>query len=259
MRNTVQKYLSIAEAEANQHVMSANGEKGRSFGADGFLDRSMYFTDPPGGGGNPANFYQSSFGADGEQAVQAPATLSQPYIVTVSNTSAARVQGFEIWGANIYLGNTFSGGSLTISGVTISSAMPAPVTYYTMLQQSLTNNFTIGKTYLRSVSGTAAQVFNALTVKTYDANGNFAGKLLPSPLSPMQYQSGAYENNMPYRIDGFTTVSIDIEASVVFQIYFYPSYTINLARGLGDRPIGAGFAAPQINPVQPVKVLGNNQ
>lgn len=253
MRKNIQKYLAMAEHEANQHVMSANGES-RTFGADGFLDKNLYFTDTA----NPANFYQSSFGADGEAAVaqQAQATLSQPYIVTVSNASAARITGFEIWGANIYLGNTFSSGSLTISGVTLSSAMPAPVTYYTMLQQSLTNNFTVGKTYLRSVSGTAAQVFNALTVKTYDANGNFAGKLLPSPLSPMQYQSGAYENNMPYRIDGFTTVSIDVEASAVFQIYFYPSYTINLARGLGDKPIGAGFSAPQINPVQPVKVLG---
>jgi hypothetical protein len=249
MRSNIQKYLAMAENSANQRIMSANGE--RHFGADGFIDQSLYFTNDL----NPGGFYPAD-GGDGGGAAAA-ASLSQPYIITVSNASAAQVNNFNIWGANIYLGNTFTNGSLTISGITLTAAVGnSNITYYTMLQQSLTNNFTVGKTYLTVLSGSNAQAIQPLTVNTYDMNGNTAGKLLPSPLSPMQYQAGVYENNFPYRIDGFTTVSLNILASAVFQIYFYPSYNINPARALGDRNMGRQFAAPQLTPVQPVKQIG---
>ncbi len=247
MRRNIKHYLADAQHDANQVVMSADGS-GRKFGADGFIDNNKYFTDDT----NPGNFYP----ADAQPQAQAQTQLSQPYIITVSNTSAAQVNNFNIWGANIYLGNTFSNGSLTISGVTLTAdAGNSNITYYTMLQQSLTNNFTIGKTYIQVLTGSNSQATQKLSINTFDANGNTAGKLLPSPLSPMQYQSGVYENNFPYRIDGFTTVSINVLASVVFQIYFYPSFTINMARALGDGAVGRSFAAPQITPIQPVKQI----
>ena len=236
MRKQLLNYLNDAHAEANQHILSANGE--RKIGADGFLDQKMTFTDPD----DPGNFFMR---ADGAAAPVVAAPESQPYIITVSNASATQINGFNIWGAATYLGNTFTAGSLTISGVTLSSAI-SNITYYEMLQQSNNNPFTVGRTYLASISGSASQVIQPLTINTKDSNGNQASKILPSPLSPNQYQSGVYENRMPYRIDGLTTVSISVLASAVFQIYFYPSFNVNLARTLGDQGLGRQFAAPQI-------------
>jgi len=257
MRRNFQHYLAAAEAEVMQHTMDATGGRNRKFGADGFPNSDRYFTDS----NNPGNFLGSSFGnqnfgADGGAGAGAPVFESQPYIITLSNTSAARVANFEIWGAWTYLGNTFSSGSLTISGITISSALPSPATYYFMLQQSNSNPFTVGKTYLRSRSGTSSQVFNNITVRTDDGNGNQARKTLTPVLGTMQYQSTVNELNTPYRVDGGTTLFMDIEASVVFDIYFYYSYNINLARALSNDGVGASFAAPHLNPIQPVKAIG---
>lgn len=253
MRKNINNYLAQAQSEANQNVMSADGSRrgGRSFGADGFLDKNLYFTNDI----NPGEFY----GADaGGAAAQAAAPLSQPYILQISNASAAAVNNFNIWGSNIYLGNTFSGGNLTINGVTISASPMnnSNITYYSMLQQAQNSPFTVGKTYLASLAGAATQVFQPISVYTQDSNGNTATKLLTSPLSPNQFQSAVYENNFPYRIDGNTLITMTILASAVFQIYFYPSYTVNLARPLGDQPVGRGYTAPQISMVQPVKQVG---
>lgn len=257
MRRNFQHYLASAEKQVMQHTMSATGEKNRRFGADGFPGSDRYFTDDQ----NFGNFQKSSFGnpgfgADGNGAPAAPVFESQPYIITLSNTSAARVANFEFWGAWTYLGNSFSSGSLTISGITISSALPSPATYYFMLQQSNSNPFTVGKTYLRSKSGTTAQVFNNITVQTNDGNGNSASKTLTPVLGTMQYQASVNELNTPYRMDGGTILKMDIEASVVFDMYFYYSYNINIARALGDQSVGAAFAAPHLNPIQPVKAIG---
>lgn len=246
MRNHIADYLTMCEHDANQRILSANGE--RHFGADGFIDGDLYFTNDL----NPGDF----FPADGDAAAQtaaaaaqvAAAPVSQPYIVTVSNASANLVSGFEFWGAAIYAFNSgFTNGTLTRLGITVTSNMQFPITYQFMLQQSLTNNFTVGRTYLASISGSQQQVIQPLRITTYDMNGNSSTKTLPSPLPPSQFQPGVYENRMPYRIDGFTTMAIDILPSAVFQLYWYPSFTINLARGLGDKPIGRGFGAPRIN------------
>jgi len=253
MRKHLLNYLSDAHRDANQAIMSANGE--RKFNADGFLDQAHNFTDP----NDPANFFMR---ADGAAAQPVAAQESQPYIITVSNASATQINGFNIWGAATYIGGSnsiagasWSAGSLTISGVTLTSAI-SNMTYFEMLQQSNTSPFTVGRTYLASVSGSASQVIQPLSINTKDSNGNFAGKVLPSPLSPNQYQPGVYENRMPYRIDGLTTVGISILASAVFQIYFYPSFTVNLARTLGEQNLGRSFAAPSIGTPQVAVLKG---
>lgn len=239
MRHNIQKYLQDAQHGANQRYM----------GADGFLDGHRGFTNDLA----PGEFYP----ADGAAPAAQQTALSQPYIVQVSNASAASVANFDIWWAANYLGSTFSAGSLTISGVTLSAAMNnTGITYYNMLQQSLTNNFTVGKTYLTMITGSNAQITQPISIYTQDINGNTAGKLLPTPLSPFQFQSSAIENNFAYRIDSNTAVRMTILASVVFQIYFYPSFTLNMARALGDNAIGRSFAPPQITPVQAVKQIG---
>lgn len=239
MRNHIQRYLNDARGEAHQ----------RFLGADGFIDQNLYFTDDL----NPGNFFMRADGGGNGNGASAQAAMavgeSQPYIFTLSNASATAVSNFNIWGADIYLRETFNAdGSLTLDGVTIQSDnTDVPGGYYAALQQSKSNNFTNGKTYLSVISGPNAQAFQPLRVRTNSMNGNQATKTLPSPLPGSQFQAGVYTNNMPYRIDGYTTVGLRILASAVFQIYFYPSFDINLARGLGQAAIGRNFAAPQID------------
>ena len=115
--SSIQRYLQMANRQVNESFI----------GVDGFVDDDMYFA-----AGD--NF----FGADGAEAAQvaAPAVMrSQPYILTVSNASNAAVT-VDVFGAYIYLNNSgFSGGSFTVSNVTITSGL-SNVTYYNLLNQS---------------------------------------------------------------------------------------------------------------------------
>jgi len=226
--SSIQRYLQMANRQVNEQFI----------GVDGFVDDDMYFA-----AGD--NF----FGADGTEAapaMAAPAVMrSQPYILTVSNASNAAVT-IDVFGAYIYLNNAgFSGGSLTVSNVTITSGL-SNVTYYNLLNQSSVSPFTIGSTLISSVNGTTSQVLQPLTLSTLDANGNQATKILTPVIDPYQKQSGVIELKQPFRIDGFTKLTFSIYASTSVQFQFYPSDTINIARGLGGNPVSKQYGSPKI-------------
>jgi hypothetical protein len=208
--------------------------------ADGFLDDdTSYFT-----GGD------DFFNADGMPMASAPAAAvptSQPYIITISNASASSVSNFDVLGAYQYLQNAgFSNGSLTISGVTISSGI-SNVTYQQFLYQSMNSPFSVGLTYVQSLSGSQAQITQPMTLNTQDANGNQALKTIVVTIDPYQQQTGVVAVKQLYRIDGYTKITIStVLASVVFQLQFYPADNINLARGLAGRPASRQFGNPQI-------------
>jgi hypothetical protein len=226
--SSIQRYLQMANRQVNESFI----------GVDGFVDDDMYFA-----AGD--NF----FGADGTEAAPAaaaPAVMrSQPYILTVSNASNAAVT-IDVFGAYIYLNNAgFSGGSLTVSNVTITSGL-SNVTYYNLLNQSSVSPFTIGSTLISSVNGTTSQVLQPLTLSTLDANGNQATKILTPVIDPYQQQSGVIELKQPFRIDGFTKLTFSIYASSSVQFQFYPSDTINIARGLGGNAVSKQYGSPKI-------------
>jgi hypothetical protein len=222
----IQRYLQMANRSVNEQFI----------GIDGFIDDDMYFA-----GGD--NF----FSAEGDVAsVAAPSMMrSQPYILTVSNASNAAVT-IDVFGAYIYLNNAgFSNGSLTVSNVTITSNL-SNVTYYNLLNQSSYSPFTIGNTLISSVNGTASQVLQPITLTTQDANGNQAVKILTPVVDPYQNQSGIVDLKQPFRIDGFTKLTLSIFASSSVQFQFYPSDTINVARGLGGNPVSKQYGSPRI-------------
>jgi hypothetical protein len=223
----IQKYLQMANRSVNEQFV----------GVDGFIDDDMYFA-----GGD--NF----FSAEGEAMpmAQAPSLMrSQPYIITVSNASNAAVD-IDVFGAYIYLNNAgFSNGSLTVSNVTITSNL-SNVTYFNLLNQSSISPFTIGNTLISSVNGTSSQVLAPITLTTQDANGNQAVKILTPVIDPYQNQSGIVDLKQPFRVDGFTKLSFQIFASSSVQFQFYPSDTINVARGLGGNPVSKQYGSPRI-------------
>ena len=225
--SSVQKYLQMANRSVNEQFI----------GVDGFIDDDMYFA------GDAASF----FNAEGDAApAAAPSVMrSQPYIITVSNASNAAVS-VDIFGAYAYLNNAgFSNGSLTVNNVTISSNL-SNVSYYNLLNQSAYSPFTIGSTLISSVNGVASQVLQPITLTTQDANGNQAVKILTPVVDPYQNQSGIVDLKQPFRIDGFTKLTLQVFASTSVQFQFYPSDTINIARGLGGNPVSKQYGSPKI-------------
>ncbi len=226
----IRQYMQNARNFANETYLNA----------DGFIDdNSSYFTAS-----------DDFFSADGMPMASAPvaaAPTSQPYIITVSNASAASVSNFDVLGAYQYLQNTgFTNGSLLISGVTISSGI-SNVTYQQFLYQSMNSPFTVGLTYIQTLNGVTGQITQPMTLNTQDANGNQALKTLVVTIDPYQQQTGVVAVKQVYRIDGYTKLTIStILPSSVFQIQFYPADNINIARGLSGRAASAQFRNPQV-------------
>lgn len=223
----IRKYMENARNFANEAYLNA----------DGFIDDDLQFT---------AN--EDFFSADGLPMNNvASVPTSQPYIITVSNSTASTVTNFDVLGAYEYLQNVgFSAGSLTVSGVTISSGL-SNITYQQFLYQSMNSPFSVGMTYIQSIAGSSAQITQPLTLNTRDANGNQALKTLVVTIDPYQQQNGVVAVKQLYRIDGFTKITIsNVLPSAVFQMQFYPSDNINLARGLAGRPASRQFGNPNI-------------
>jgi hypothetical protein len=227
--SSIQRYLQNANRSVNEQFV----------GVDGFIDDDMYFA------GDMNNWWAGADAAEAAPAAAPSVMRSQPYIITVSNASNAAVT-IDVFGAYIYLNNAgFSGGSLTVSNVTITSNL-SNVTYYNLLNQSSFSPFTIGSTLISSVNGTASQVLQPITLTTQDANGNQAVKILTPVVDPYQNQSGIVDLKQPFRIDGFTKLTFQIFASSSVQFQFYPSDTINVARGLGGSPVSKQYGSPKI-------------
>ena len=228
--SSIQRYLQMANRSVNEQFV----------GVDGFIDDDMYFA------GDMNNWWAGADAAPEAAPVAAPSVMrSQPYIITVSNASNAAVT-VDVFGAYIYLNNAgFSGGSLTVNNVTITSNL-SNVTYYNLLNQSSFSPFTIGSTLISAVNGTTSQVLQPITLTTQDANGNQAVKILTPVVDPYQNQSGIVDLKQPFRIDGFTKLTFSIFASTSVQFQFYPSDTINVARGLGGNPVSKQYGSPKI-------------
>jgi hypothetical protein len=244
--SNIKKYMEMASARVNESFV----------GADGFFDDDMSFA------GDGVFSY-----ADG---MSAAAPTSQPYIIVVTNNSGVAVSNFDILFAYQYLygGSTTSvngtsvtgtfaaNGSLSITGtginVTISSGIPN-VTYRQLLQQTINNPFSVGLTYLQSV--TAGQVLSSINLTTKDANGNTAQKPLIPTIDPYQQQTEIVAMRQMYRIDGYTALTLNtLLSNAIANIYLYPSDNINLARGLAGRPVSRQFGNPGIVKAQTIKI-----
>lgn len=237
----IKKYLNDARNFASESYMNA----------DGFIDDDLQFT-------AGEDFFNAEGGAMASSAPMgvSSAPTSQPYIITVSNASATSVNSFDVLGSYQYLQSAgFSNGTLTISGVTISSAI-ANVTYQQFLYQTMNNPYTVGLTYIQA-NNVNAQVTQVINLNTQDANGNQAVKPLVPTIDPYQFQSGIIALKQSYRIDGYTKLTIaSVLPNSVFQLFFYPADNINLARGLSGRPVSRQFANPKVIKDQTVVVRG---
>lgn len=235
---SVRNYIQNARNSANQNYMSWTGDAAPQNGGYRNLDAKQFNTAAPVG----AQMRPANGTGGGNNAPQ-----SQPYILTISNASATAVSDFDVLGAFTYIGNAgFSNGSLTISGVTISSAI-SNVNYQQFLYQSMQQPFSVGLTYIESVAGASSQITQTFTLNTQDANGNQLLRTIVPTIDPYQQQSTIVAVKQEYSIDGFTKLTFgQIAASAAFRVHFYPSTNINLAAGLQGANVAQRFGNPNI-------------
>jgi len=233
---SVRNYIQNARNSASQNYMSWTGDAAPQNGGYRNLNAQQFDVAAPVG----SNKRFANGG--GNNAPQ-----SQPYIITISNASATAISNFDVLGAFTYIGNAgFANGSLTLSGVTISSAI-TNVNYQQFLYQSMQQPFSVGLTYIESIGGTSAQITQTFTLNTQDANGNQLLRTIVPTIDPYQQQSTIVAVKQEYSIDGFTKLTFSsIGASVSFRVHFYPSTNINLAAGLQNAPVAQRFGNPNI-------------
>jgi hypothetical protein len=236
---SVRNYIQNARNNANERYMSWTGNAAPING--GYRNMVGNAVNAAGAVVQPRQMLATGQGG-GNNAPQ-----SQPYIITISNASATGVSNFDVLGAFTYIGNAgFSNGSLTISGVTIASAI-SNVNYQQFLYQSMQQPFSVGLTYIESVSGSSAQITQTFTLNTQDANGNQLLRTIVPTIDPYQQQSTIVAVKQQYSIDGFTKLTFGtIQASSVFRVHFYPSTNINLAAGLQGASVAQQYGNPNI-------------
>lgn len=230
--SNIKNYINNARNSANERYSNFAGFPSNM---NGGYYRNMV------GGGTIGGAVGPTVKATGSNAPQ-----SQPYIITVSNASATAVSNFDVLGAYTYIGNAgFSNGSLTISGVTISSSI-SNVNYQQFLYQSMMQPFSVGLTYIEAITATASQVTQTFTLNTQDANGNQLLRTIVPTIDPYQQQSTIVAIKQLYSIDGFTKLTFATVAQGSFRIHFYPATNINLASGLAGDQVTQNYGDPAI-------------
>jgi len=176
------------------------------------------------------------------------ASVSQPYIVRLVNTTTADVTNVTMFGA--YNAIASAG---TQTGVTKSIAISG-LTYTELLYQSMNKPFVVGLTYIDSDS--TAQLTQTVSVTQKDINGNQAIRVLTPTIDPYQQQTTKVAFKYQYKIDGFTTLTLStLKGSATADFYFYPAETVSTARALSGRRAVRGYRGPGIEKKQQV-VLG---
>ena len=215
-------YFSDAEEAINETFMSA----------DGF----------------DYNDWDESFDFGGEEdymnASGSMAGSSQPYIISLYNSSAADVSSVEIGGAYANI-TTASGDNGNTSGIKYAMGISG-VTYLEFLWQTTSKPFVVGLTYLQSDSSSAS-VLETITVKVVDSNGNSQSKTLVPTIDPYQQQNDITVLKHTYKWDGFTTLTINqIATSKTLKVYLFPSESVSAGRALTGSDIARGYGNPNV-------------
>ena len=213
------RYFNQAEASANQDYLNYGGGGYPSMDAE--FDENIYFE-----GG-----YANQTGAS---------PTSQPYIMTLSNTTTADIASNIIGKAYENITDATNGIN---TGMTYTMGISG-TTYVEFLYTTLNKSFVVGLSYVDASS--QAQALKTLQLKVRDANGNEQLKTLVPTIDPYQNQTDIIALRQTFRWDGFTSIAVDVVGSGSATMYFYPSENINPARGLAGQSITRGYGNPNV-------------
>ena len=136
----------------------------------------------------------------------ADASSSQPYIISLYNSTAADIASVEVGGAYNNITTTV-GDKANTTGIAYTMGISG-VTYLEFLWQSSSKPFVVGLTYLQSDGG-SSQVLETIVVKVVDSNGNQQQKTLVPTIDPYQNQTDITVLKHTYKWDGFTTLTVN--------------------------------------------------
>lgn len=187
-------------------------------------------------------------GADGQGQAASPGILptSQPYVVQVTNNSAANLTNVDVWGASYYLNTglgTWTAGSWTYNGYTVSSLTPN-INYQQLLGQSVTKPFTTGQTIINS--SIPSQVVIPVSVTEVQMNGTLTSIPIITPLNIFQQVNNQIATQVAYIVNESTKFTISqLLAGASVTIFFYPMSTLDMSNALAGVAADARYGNPQ--------------
>jgi hypothetical protein len=177
---------------------------------------------------------------------------SKPFLLQISNASAAAVSNFAVFGANLYLtgaaggGTWSSNGNFTLNGVTIS-VVSGGLNYQQFLSASQQKPFTIGCVYLKSIAGSTDQVNDTYQLASVSQSGQTYSEPITPFIDPYQQQNNITVENTLFNIDGLTTLTWQtIYASAVFSLRLFPAQQIDPTQVLNGQSAGQVNGAPKV-------------
>lgn len=183
------------------------------------------------------NYYGADAGCGANTGAPEP---SQPYILSIANSTTSAVTAAVMFDANIAtLPTTTNFGNGAAITITMQNGA---LTYGQFLNQIKAKPFRVAQIML--VSTTAAQVLNAITFLTFDTFGASTTFSKTPFLNPFQNQSGSTYVDYPFTVDGNTKLTINIAASATLTAYFFPNKVYDFSRGL----VGRNPSMPQGSP-----------
>lgn len=236
-RQDIQRFFAMQKPLIDAKYHSAAGYD------DDYDDDYNDYDNIEGGDGVDANGafqYADDFNAGG--VAQMPARKSQPYIITVQNTTTADILNVVIGQSYIQLYSTDTVGFGNTTGIVITSGIPG-TTYRQWLTTLQLNPYTVGLTIVRGLgdsdSEANAQAAEIVTLAENLADGNNAGRPVILELDPYQNQNNIVANHTSYKMDAYLTITIArIIGGASMQFKFYPQSNVSQTRGLaGSAPV----------------------
>ena len=217
------------------------------------MKMSKYFADARAAANENFNSMNGSdyLNANGGSSAGLGGATSQPYILSIANSTTAAVANVLVGGAYTNLQATNFGNA---AAITISMGISS-LTYGEFLYQSMNKPFVVGATYLSSAN--ASQVLETLTIAQKDINGNESSKVIVPTIDPYQQQTDKVVIAFNWKFDGFTQVTIaNILGSATLKMYLYPAENVSTGRALTGGSVVRGFSNPDIVKKDKVEILG---
>ena len=217
------------------------------------MKMSKYFADARAAANENFNSMNGSdyLNANGGSSAGLGGATSQPYILSVANSTAAAVANVIIGGAYTNLQATNFG---NVAAITITMGISS-LTYGEFLYQSMNKPFVVGATYLSSAN--ASQVLETLTIAQKDINGNESSKVIVPTIDPYQQQTDKVVIAFNWKFDGFTQVTVaSLLANATLKMYLYPAENVSTGRALTGGSVVRGFSNPDIVKKDKVEILG---
>ena len=219
------KYFAQANEEANETYLNYGGYPSVDADFDDYVEAaggSQMLNQTGGMGGAPT---------------------SQPYIITVSNTTTNAITSNIIGKAYANITATTPTANGVKTGMTYTMGISG-TTYLEFLYQQLNKPFIVGLTYVDA--NDQSQALKTLQLKVRDTNGNVQERTIVPTIDPYQQQTNILAVRQSFRWDGFTSIAVDVNASASVTFYFYPSENVNLTRGLAGQSVARGYGNPNV-------------